>query len=176
MNRSGIERLLHALFGERIAVALTRLLNVDLVDWQANINVRDKAKDNMQINTFSLKFLDVIVITDPKVANGSKETNGLFRDEVKILVGYDNPMTGRDANNDETRVNAKYVVVQAGMAGDVHAYGGPDSTWFEAVVSRLNDDGSFNPKSELLILRSNGYGPSIYAVDKVGAMTLVAVP
>ncbi len=127
----------------------------------------------MSIETFSLKFLDVITTSNPNIANGSKETNGRFDDEFKVLVGYDQPVTGRDAANDESRVNAKYVVIQAGMAGQVHAYGGPDDTWFEVVAIRLNDDGTFNPKGERISIRSGGYGASIYAVEKIGVMTLV---
>lgn len=130
----------------------------------------------MSINTFSLKFLDVIVVSDPKVANGAKETNGRFDDESHILVGYEKPATGRGAKNDETRVNAKFVVVEARTAGMVDGFGGPDDTYFQVVAMRLNDDGSFNPAGERIAMRSNGYGPSIYEVEKIGTMTLTAVP
>lgn len=127
----------------------------------------------MNIETFSLKFLDVITTSNPKIANGSKETNGRFDDEFKILVGHDQPVTGRYEANDESRINAKFVVIQVGTAGEVNGFAGPDDTWTEVVAIRLNDDGTFNPKGQRIVFRSNGWGPSIYAVEKIGVMTLV---
>lgn len=124
----------------------------------------------MRTATWDLQFLDVITISEPSVANGSKDNSEPPGRRLKVLVGYEEPETGASARNDETRVNAKFVVLQVNEAGN--RYGGPDCSWTEVLARRLNEDGTYDAKGELIVFKSAKY-PSIRYVDKVAEMRLV---
>jgi len=124
------------------------------------------------VHTMDLRFLDVV--QSPAFVNGMRERNFRTDEDKPTLVGFDKPFTHDGAANDETRADAQFVVIAAGEGGQTEGFGGPDDNWWEVTAQRLHPDGSYNPDGEKITFRSNGYGTSIYAVERVGKMTLVA--
>jgi len=113
------------------------------------------------------------VITSPQFNFGTRQVSRF--DEKPIEVGFDEPVQ-RDDASDETRGQARFVVINAGYGGETIAYGGPHDTWWEVTAQRLAADGSYDPDGEIIQFKSGGWDRNIDQVIYLGRMTLSFVP
>ena len=121
--------------------------------------------------TSDLRRFDVIA--SPRFQFGTQHRSRF--DDQPIVVGLEQPVGGDD-QSDQTRSEARFVVLNAGYGGETIAYGGPHDTWWEVTAQRLAADGSYNPEGEIIQFKSGGWDNNIDEVTCLGRMNLSFVP